>query len=149
MRVELSGVSYEPAFAIRNRGEKEIVSVADFSPESSFVGGIMEKLLDAYLEFHERYSQGEYSYNDTLYGEFPDKVFLSVEAKFVGLLKMLPESFAEEFVRHTLENFDNGDYADSDGPLMLKYGFCLSEESKKEIIRNCQKYYEAYRESLP
>jgi hypothetical protein len=139
---------YESFFRIRLSGENECVAVGKYSPEGVFINELLQKLLDGYLEFQSRYCQGEYFSRETLAGEFDDAIFLSVGKNDIPWVTTVPESFIDAFVDYECTHFSLKNYLDVDGVTMLKYGFCISEKSKREMIKKMPEYYEGYRQFL-
>jgi len=139
---------YESFFGIRLSGANECVAVEKYSPEGIFINELLQRLLDGYLEFQARYCQGEYYSNETLSGEFDDAIFLSVGKNDIPWITTVPESFIHAFVDYEGTHFTLKNYLDVDGATMLKYGFCISEKSKREMIKKIPEYYEGYRQFL-
>ena len=84
--------------------------------------------------------EAKYYWNDTLEGEFEEIVFISVDTKYLPIVSAIPEDFVQEFIANKLEIFESSDFSEIDWPLLLKYGFHISDSSKKEMIRNMWVY---------
>lgn len=146
--IPLEWYCYHESFEVVIRWAREHVFVWDYNPEGLLVNELLQNLFDHYIEYAARYTTGEYFSNDTLAGEFEDRIFLSVDTKNNPLLRSIPTDFIAAFVASELARSDNSRYRDIDGPLMLKYGYTLSEKTKKEIIVGIGGYYEGWLDQM-
>ncbi len=139
---------YTSSFSIQIQGEKIKVLVWKYEPTSLFRGELLQKLFDEYLSFLARYKEGEYFSNETLAGDFDEAIFLAVPIVEISFLCSIPKDFVDAFIEHELLTFKNEIYRDIDGPLILKYGNCISEPSKREMIGNLWNYYQLVQKFL-
>lgn len=139
--IDITGFRYQSSLSIRLRGEREFIVVGPYTPESFFVNELLQDLLDEYITYHTRYMLGEYFSNDTLAGEFEEHVFLSIDRRNVNFLMEIPPEFIIAFTKYALENFNTEIQHEIDGPLMIKYGYTLSNASKKALIEHLSEYY--------
>jgi hypothetical protein len=133
--IKASIISYSDSFDISLQWEKERVFTTTHSVIWLFINEMLQKLFDDYLNFSTRYIGWKYHTSEVIAWEFDEYIFLAINTADVVYISQISEDFISAFIINELFCFSNSAYLDIDGSTMLKYGYCIDENSKREIIK--------------
>ncbi|MDP2090054.1 MAG: hypothetical protein Q8K30_00525 [Candidatus Gracilibacteria bacterium] len=120
---------------------KEIVYVFNHNMIDFYILIQISDLINEYISYKKRYFEEEYYRHETIFGDYKDYIFLSINKDSLNLYKNINESFIDNFITYNLKNKDYLNVKYFDGTSMLLYGYTLSNNDKKRIIVNLKEYY--------
>ena len=121
--------------------ETELIYIFKHSIETLFTIYLISDLIDNFLYYNSRFKNKEYFRTDSIYWDFEDYIYISIDINNIKLSENINKSFISEYINNNLNKKDYLSNKDFDGSCMVKYWYTLSNEHKKELLLNLEKYY--------
>lgn len=147
-RINLKYQDIISSFNIYESWVREKIYIFNFNHENIFAIEILSQLFDSYIQYKQRYFHGKYYFDDVLSWEFENLVFISISQENTEIISDIEKTFIQEFINYTLEKYDESKFHSINWPLLLKYWFSISKESKINIINNIQAYYQIIQKNI-
>jgi len=135
------------SFEIKIRWEKENVFIFENNLLNWFLITLFDNLIDNYLTFNLYHKKWKYYYWESDFWFFNDFVYISIWKEF-KYLKWIDKIFIKNYIEYKLRKFKKDIFIDFDWVSLVKFGYTLSDNSKKEIIKNLDYYFWKFLKSI-
>ncbi|PID86264.1 hypothetical protein CSB08_01220 [Candidatus Gracilibacteria bacterium] len=146
--IKIGNYKFKKVFDLKSKEGKEKVFLLNFEIQNFFITNFIAEVLEDYLYYYNRHKLGIYYSNKIFVGEFENIIFLSVSKTDIEKFLEIPKDFIKNFIKYKMENFGKIDFTELDGVSMIKFGYTISDFSKKEILININKYLVYYLENF-
>lgn len=128
-------------FDLKIENTKEKIFLFDFSVQNIFITNFLQELFEEYICYVDRYFSGKYYSNEVFLWEFEEIIFMSISEKDFWKILEIPNDFIKNFIKYKLNNFKKIDFSENDGISMLRFWYTFSDNDKKKILNNLEKYF--------
>lgn len=128
--------------------KKECVYVFKHNMIDFYILIQISDLINEYISYKKRYFEEKYYRNDSIFWDYENFIFLSINKESLNLYKNINVSFIDKFINNNLKNKDYLNVKYFDWTSMILYWYTLSDNDKKNIIVGLKEYYSIFLKSI-